>query len=328
MRLTNLFNKKPSYARLIRVVGLAVFAVVLSRLDWMRFLNALRSINGGPIAVYSLLFAAVSGCRSLRLQGILSRLSHDLRVSLCYKITTESTFFGTITPGRVGEFVKVGLLRETGFPMLDGFIVSLLERIFDTLAFLTFGLAGSLYLFRSAFSFREGILLSTVMVMVTVATIAGIWRANGMTLLTRIFTGLLKRFATGDGGEGIARTVWKIAKPTWKMMLSYSTLFLLLNMAQVYVLARALSIQVSPLYLCISYAASALVALLPVSISGLGTREVTYIFLLGKVGISAEVATLFSILDGLFFPIVILSILMLPTLFISLKIRPEPDLNA
>jgi uncharacterized membrane protein YbhN (UPF0104 family) len=61
-------------------------------------------------------------------------------------------------------------------------------------------------------------------------------------------------------------------------------------------LAQALQLSLPFTYLAFCLAAINLIALLPISISGLGTRDAVFILLLGKIGISPERALGLSLL--------------------------------
>jgi uncharacterized protein (TIRG00374 family) len=63
-----------------------------------------------------------------------------------------------------------------------------------------------------------------------------------------------------------------------------------------YLIALSLSLNISYWYVLISVAISSLIAILPISISGLGTREATFIFLFSIINIVPEEAVSFSLL--------------------------------
>jgi uncharacterized membrane protein YbhN (UPF0104 family) len=81
-------------------------------------------------------------------------------------------------------------------------------------------------------------------------------------------------------------------------MLGYSMIAHVFFFGQLFVLALGFGVELPIVYLSLCAALSSLVALLPISIGGLGTREATFIALLGKISVSAESAVLISFSDG------------------------------
>jgi uncharacterized membrane protein YbhN (UPF0104 family) len=63
-----------------------------------------------------------------------------------------------------------------------------------------------------------------------------------------------------------------------------------------FMLALSLGLNISYWYLLVSLAISSAVAILPISISGLGTREATFILLFSLIAIVPEEAISFSLL--------------------------------
>ena len=64
---------------------------------------------------------------------------------------------------------------------------------------------------------------------------------------------------------------------------------------QCYLITVSLSISISFVYLAFCVSVASLVSLIPISISGLGTREATMIVLFSRVGLSSESAVSFSL---------------------------------
>jgi len=67
--------------------------------------------------------------------------------------------------------------------------------------------------------------------------------------------------------------------------------------ATVYLIILALGLKVSFVFVVVSYSVVTLVAVLPISISGVGTRDVSLIFFFSLIGISAEKAVGVSLID-------------------------------
>jgi len=67
--------------------------------------------------------------------------------------------------------------------------------------------------------------------------------------------------------------------------------------------ARALNIDIPVSYLLFCYTAGIAITVLPISISGIGTREIAYIFLLEIININPEKAVALSLIEFVFIPL-------------------------
>jgi uncharacterized membrane protein YbhN (UPF0104 family) len=92
-------------------------------------------------------------------------------------------------------------------------------------------------------------------------------------------------------------------------LLLLSALIMAINLGQIYTLSQAVRMSVGFPDLAFAYAIASLVVLLPISIGGLGTREATYVVLLGSAGATQEATVTFSLLDGQVLPLIALAVL-------------------
>ncbi len=67
--------------------------------------------------------------------------------------------------------------------------------------------------------------------------------------------------------------------------------------------AKALNIPITTSYLLFCYTAGIAITVLPISISGIGTREIAYIFLMEIINIKPEKAVALSLIEFLFIPL-------------------------
>jgi len=210
-----------------------------------------------------------------------------------------SIFVGLLTPGRLGEFVKaMHVSQDCDVPMGQAFSSVLADRLFDLYALLVVG----------------GLALLSLTA----------WRdtnsALGCALLALLLTLPLAVFLH-EGAFGRIRTLgsrlgrpgrWLFASQSWLLelrsglrQLSLPCLLAALGLTvlayavffgQCYLLALALGLKTSFVQISFAVALGSLVTLLPFSISGLGTREVTIVTYLGAAGVPAETALAFSLL--------------------------------
>jgi uncharacterized membrane protein YbhN (UPF0104 family) len=264
-----------------RGLGLALLALILWRLDAAQVAAMVRATD-------PLLFGlAVAGLlpliwlKTVRWQRILAALGLHYALLPAYLAYFGSLFVGLLTPGRLGEFVKAAHVRaECGATSAQALTSVLADRLFDLAALLVVGLAALVALPSAPLSLS--LPPTPHSRFPTLLTSVGLWGArllgpDGWLAQVQV---ALRRLSPGDLLAAGALTAAAYA----------------LYFGQCLLLARALGLTIGFWPVAFAVALGSLVTLLPISISGLGTREAVMIFYLGAAGVEAEAALSFSLL--------------------------------
>jgi uncharacterized membrane protein YbhN (UPF0104 family) len=314
-------------SRYSRLVGLVLFAAILYVQDWNRIESVLLHVDWPWFAGFWAFFFVTIALRVERTRRAAARCGTTVPFSASYRIIVETSFLGTVTPGRIGELSKIGYLMPFGMSMGVSLALVLLERVYDVLALLVFGISSILLaarrypqLLEARKVVIEGLILAAALAVFAsaVARHAGVrsllWRTTGW-----LFRGRLTRQFSHD--------LLFVQRRAGFVCVSNSALWVVCNVVAAYTLARALRIPVGPSAIGLSYTASTVFSALPVSVAGLGTREAAHILILGWVGVAREQALLLSLLDGLILPLVASGAMMLPLLLMSGAARPADSAN-
>ena len=207
-------------------------------------------------------------------------------------------FVAQITPGRIGDLVRVIYLKNDGHNLTRSFATVILDRTSDmTFMLLTSYL--SMYVFLNYFP-KEFLWMSILMVMSIVALIVLLLNRS---ILRRLFYISFNYFVPDKYREEIKSHLLNLISDIKGIKPSKLLILFILTTAswmfyffQMYVLAIALNIPISFLYTIVCISITSLVLLLPISISGIGTRDVSLIFLFSIIGISKELAISYSLL--------------------------------
>jgi uncharacterized protein (TIRG00374 family) len=210
-----------------------------------------------------------------------------------------SLFWGTVTPGRVGDFMKVLYLkRDRAMSIGKGMSSVLVDRVFDLYILLILGCAGLLLhplpdnpnLVRGVWVFF-GILV--------LATVLAFHKKTGEWLMRRVF-----QKALGDKLRGHADQAFRdfhqgmesFYRPSllWPALLTVTSYVLFF--AGCWFMALALNIEIGPYYLAFCIAVVNIVSL--VSFAGVGTREGALLLLFGLEHFSQSQAMAY---DAVFF---------------------------
>jgi len=127
---------KPAWRRYgIRLVGIALFAAVLAMVDLERVWQAVSAMSVAALAEAALLTAILLLLKCLRWYLLLTWLGVPQRLGESVGIYADSVFWGTITPGRLGELKRsLYLQRHRRVPLARAAALWLIDQGFDLLA--------------------------------------------------------------------------------------------------------------------------------------------------------------------------------------------------
>jgi glycosyltransferase 2 family protein len=197
----------------------------------------------------------------------------------------------------LGEFVKtIHVSHDCGIPAPRAFPSVLVDRLFDLYALLLFGstalLAGSQQKSK-ALLFAESALL-LILPLIAILHQATFARIQSWGMRTGKFG--KKFFGEGSWLQELRNFLITLR---WNHILLASlltTIAYAIFFGQCYFLAIGLGMNIGFLKVCFAVSLGSLVTLIPISISGLGTREAVMITYLGRAGISPELSLGFSLL--------------------------------
>ena len=287
---------------LVAAAGLALFAFILSKVDRHATWELLQHTALPPCFLGLLCFLTMVYLKGMRWSYLLKMQGSRYSVWNCFLIYMSSLYWGSITPGRAGDFVKVFYLKEDlGYSMGKGMSSVLVDRVFDLYILLILGGAGILVfpmpldprLIRTVwlfFAFLIGI------------TLLAFNEKIGGGLIRAVFLRLMgsnlkeKTNQAFEDFHGGMRNFYKptILYPIFLTMVSYLCFF-----KGCHLLAEAIQLNVSIFYLTFTIAVVNIVSLL--TFLGMGTREGALIVLFGILSLSKETALAYSLL--LFLPV-------------------------
>ena len=148
-------------AFLVVILTLALYAAGALIIGWEGIMTRLRSVSPLVLAGVALLSLTNYGLRFWRWEFFLRRLQVriPLRTSLAIYF---SAYVMVITPGKVGEVFKAGILKDRhGVRLATGLPVILAERIYDFLGVLILAMGGILFWPGSLSGLTTGLIAAT-----------------------------------------------------------------------------------------------------------------------------------------------------------------------
>ena len=280
-----------------RLLGLLLLAVLLGRVDLGQLQRIIRNVDLLLVIVSLAAIVPLILVKTIRWQGILRSQSVQLQTWPAFLAYFGSLFVGFLTPGRLGEFVKaMHVTHVHNVSSARAFSSVLADRLFDLYALLLVGGAALLTLTVGDTDWVALIgsaLLLTLPLLLLLNDTVFSWLQQACLRLGHRGR---KLFATGSW---LSEMRLGLRELPWSCLLSSSALTVLsyaIFFGQCYLLALALGLPTGFIRVTYAIALGSLVTLVPISISGLGTREATIIAFLGTAGVPAEAALGFSLL--------------------------------
>jgi uncharacterized protein (TIRG00374 family) len=218
------------------------------------------------------------------------------------KVWCTGLFIGSITPGRVGDLIRVFYLKENEKNFGKRLSTVIVDRLFDLFSVLIFAVLGIIlinYWFGSYFA-SIGFLIAFVILFFVL--IYFIINKNVARFFARpvfnffVPTKHKNKFKTGFNDFYKSIGELRNKKRRLFIILLFTMVVWMLSVFQMYLLSLSVGINVGYEYLLAVISIVAIIELIPISVMGLGTREAFLIFSLSLIGISSQMAVAFSIL--------------------------------
>jgi len=295
----------------LHLIGILIFIIILMKLDLSKTFKILANTNIPFFILSLIIFFPMLIIKCFRWNYIkkTQHMNYPLKDSILMYFS--GFYIGILTPGRLGEFVKVLYLTKDKHPFGKSFLTVFLDRLLD-LMFLFLSSYLSLLIFINILK-KEFYILSTFIIASLFIFIILILNKN---LTKKVFMLLFNLFIPKNYKKKLKLSFYdfynglKLFNKKHLFVIFLLTAFSwILYFVQVYFLALAININIPFLYLLASITVAATFTLIPISISGIGTRDITLIFFFSLLGISKELAvslsilillmTIFAILPGL-----------------------------
>lgn len=283
----------------LRITGLLILAFLLWKIDLRRMMAALSQADPFYVSIAVALNLPQIGLKAIRWRRLLASQNIEYPVSSALLSYFGSIFIGLLTPGRIGEFIKTWHVHhDCGVPKMRAFSSVLADRLFDLYALLLFGGAALLsktvaHQKASLLGFAgSAVLLVLPLLMFLHDGLFAKVRAMGMRfgkLGTKLFADESWLMNLRAGLKDLSTAA--ILGSTAFTVAAYALFFL-----QCHLLALAVKLNAGFLQTSFAVALGSLITLLPISISGLGTREAAIMAYLGSVGVSSEASLGYSLL--------------------------------
>jgi len=273
----------------LRLLGIALFIYILSRVDLKGIAEVLRKMN-----LQMFLLGILFQILVLLFKGFRWHVMNDGRKQKTYWFRSFGRFFesyaiGVVTPGRLGELLKAGH-EESGEGKVNSFIRVISERGFDISIFV---LAAVAALFFGKFIQME-VWMKWMFLILGIA----LFMFSYLLLSSTTFLSLIQKLILFFTRKKISLEISKknYREGTVAFILFLSILSNLSYFISCYFLAQSVNLAIPFIDVTAGVALAGLLNMLPVTIMGLGTRELVLLSVFSSFAKSAVLAFSITIL--------------------------------
>ncbi len=288
--------KRPWLGWALRLLGPVILAVVILRLSKPRELFAiLLAAHGWPLLLAVSLNVAPVYLKVVRWRVVLGGRAIDYPTKPAFLAYASSLYLGMMTPGRVGDVIRIQYLRhDTGARYAEGLSSIVLDRLADLYV---------LALFVAIAVAHYGNVLPLELELVSWAMVGGtvvgplVFFVPG--LAEKLFSAIYRRLARVEETDGLARFLEALragAKARLAPVLALTVAAFAVNFVQAWLAAHALGLDLDLFEVSCLSAIQSLMGLLPISVSGIGVREAFFAVVFPSLGYSATQGATFGLL--------------------------------
>lgn len=289
-----------NWKKLLPVIGIALFIYILFSVGLDKIVSTFLAADLFFLLLTLLLVIPTMFIQTFKWDYLLKNQGINLPFWYLFKVYWIGLFYGAITPGKLGSLIRISYIQEkTGKNFGESSQSVILDRLMDFFPLLFLAVIGTILL---ANYFVDLFLISFLAVVILVFVF---WYFLNKKR-SKLVLGFLYRNVIPENLKEKSRqsfhSFYKNLPSKGKLLVSFVLSFLawLFLIAQSWLISQAYGFNVDFFPFIFVLPIATVVAMIPITVNGLGTREATLIFLFSVFGISAETVIAFSILNFLY----------------------------
>jgi len=279
----------------MRLLGPLLIVWVLWRFaDLGLLVETFAQASAWPLVAAVLLDAVVVHAKLWRWRHLLRSVEVPLSVGSAYRAYLPSLFLGLVTPGRVGDALRIQYLkRDHSVGYSESLAVSIVDRLCDVYVLLTFVALGVVHL---ANAISAPLAQTTWIAVVVVALAPAFLFVRGVAEPAAQW--LYGRFSDAESHSGLSVFFAALRRQVGLSLVVpvvLTVVAFLTNYVQAWLVTRALGIDLTFIDVAALVAISSLLSLLPISISGVGVRESFFALVFPAFGLAETLGIAFGL---------------------------------
>ncbi len=281
----------------LKALSVVLFVFILMKIDLSKMFSIIYNANFMLIILILVVkIFVITPLRAYKWKLILKMQKIGLGFMDSALILYTTAFVSNVLPGRLGEIVRVYMIKQKARSLGRSVVSILVDRLQDTSFMLLFALAG-LFLFSSVFS-NQVMIISLVIVLAFFVVLViisserlrlGLFEISSRFLLPGGLRSRIEKHADDFFRDMRLMKGWGLFYTS-----VLSLLIWLVNFLFFYVIARLMSIPISYFQVVVFASLATIITSIPISFSGIGTRDALFVLLFASIGLSSEEAIAFS----------------------------------
>lgn len=287
--IKKILNSK--YLRIL--ISLLILTLLFYKIGFTRIQEALSNFDlvYSPFILIAYFLSFLFGAINVKL---LTNCINPIKFWKIFSYYTQSWCYGLWSVGRIGEFSMIYFLKDENISVGQATAISIIDRGTTFIVVSIIAVFG-FFLF---FSFEAALRLLAILLLMIILALFFIFTKRGRSIIKKYF---LRKYA--DKFTGFSKTLFFYLR---RKKAALFVNFLLTNLKWIttayinYFFFMAFGISISIVYIIIITAISAIISLIPLSISGLGFRESAGVYLFSLKGVPVGVSGSLFIILGAF----------------------------
>ncbi len=275
------------------IIGIVIIVFLSLRFNPSDILETLADVKIPLLIIAVIVYAVTLLLLSIRWRFILKKMGYHIPVVVAYQAFAAGILISDLTPARIGELSRPLTIRDQ-VPVPAGLGSVFLDRYCEFIAIFILGCGGILLL--SAARSPYMLLVMVIILSVPIGLLSAFWfkRTWALKMLHVFKAGKVREFADHLGA---AMDSLKAPKETMMIAIFFTLIIWVFQSLRVVLIAASAGYILPIQEIVLVQPLISALALIPVSISGLGFVEGGYVTLFAQYGVPAATGLAIALLD-------------------------------
>ena len=270
-------GKQGTFLKLILTfsITIVIVLIIFSKINLQSIIAVLSKANLNFLILALFINFFGMFIKPIQWQSILKSMHYEIPFSKCFQIFFAANCLSSVTPSKSGDLIR-SLYLKSEIPISETIGSIFTERLLDLLFLTTFTLIGLIVNPQSYFLWIAIILIILI--------ISSVLFLNSSMLKRKVKDTFKKTKLKGNITKVVGKLTFSLSmllrdKKIFSRILLYSFIFWFISMIQIAFLFYAVGAAIPFLFLFTNIPIAIFISLLPITISGIGTRDAAIIFL-------------------------------------------------
>jgi len=288
--------------KLLSLIGIVLFLFILTRINLNDLYTVFLKIN-----IVFLLLALFVNFIAVLLKAekwriVVNSIKGDFSLSASVKAFLVGFSFSTITPAKLGDFIKVFYIKDDHCGWGQSLATVVIDRLIDIILLCSIAVIG---IFGFSIIYHIEILSWGFIILILLGVLVSVYIFLNKSILSKILKPFFNHFVPNNLKGRVSGyyhdfytglLIFYCDKRRFFSSICIGIISWIPPILYGYLLACSIGMNIDIFFFILVIPVISLLDLLPISISGIGTRDVALIFLFGLKGVPAESAVAFSLL--------------------------------